>query len=60
MESRKNKYGGFDSHSSPDYVYIRAAGIIEVIEHTQGPTFRISDDPLLIKQALEATRCDRG
>lgn len=60
MEAKKNKYGGFDSDSYPHYVYIRANGIVEVIEHVQGPTFRIKDDPGLLKAALEAKQCDKG
>jgi hypothetical protein len=60
MEAKKNKYGGFDPGSEPHYVYIRANGALEVVEHVRGPTFRITDDPMLIKQASEATRCNKG
>ncbi len=60
MEKKKNKYGGFDADSYPHYGYIRANGIVEVVEHIQGPTFRVSDDPILLKGALESKRCDKG
>jgi hypothetical protein len=60
MEKKKNQYGGFDPDSYPHYVYIRANGIVEVIEHIRAPTFRITDDPVLMKGALESKRCDKG
>jgi hypothetical protein len=60
MEKRKNQFGGFDPHSEPDYVYITANSVLEVIEHRNGPTFRIIDDPTLRKGALEAKQCDKG
>lgn len=60
MEKRKNQYGGFDPGSEPHYVYIRANGILEVLEHPRGPSFRITDDPILVKAAVEAKRCDKG
>jgi len=60
MEKRKNQFGGFDSHSEPDYVYLTANGVMEVIEHINGPVFRITDDVALRKGAVEAKRCDKG
>jgi len=39
---------------------IRANGITEVIEHIRSPTFRVIDDPALLKAAVEAKRCDKG
>jgi hypothetical protein len=60
MEKKKNQFGGFDADSYPHYVYVRAKGIVEVLEHIRGPTFRVTDDPVLLKGAAEATRCDKG
>ncbi len=60
MEKKKNQHGGFDPHSYPHYVYIRANGVVEVIEHIRGPTFRATDNPALLKGALDAKRCDKG
>lgn len=60
MKKKRNQYGGFDPESYPHYVYIRANGIVEVIEHTRGPTFRITDDPKLLKEALESTQCEKN
>jgi hypothetical protein len=60
MSKKRNKAGGFDSDSYPHYVYVRAKGLLEVIEHTRGPTFKISDDPALVKEATESSRCDKG
>jgi hypothetical protein len=60
MEKKKNQHGGFDPDSYPHYVYIRASGVVEVVEHIWGPTFRITDDPALTKAAKDARRCDRG
>jgi hypothetical protein len=61
MDKKRNKYGGFDPNDhSPAYVYIQVNGVLEVIEHPYGPIFRITDDPVLLKEALEAKRCDKG
>jgi len=60
MEKEKNQHGGFDPESYPHYVYIRANGVVEVVEHIQGPIFRITDDPALTKTAKDARRCDKG
>jgi hypothetical protein len=60
MAKKRNQHGGFDPDSYPHYVYIRVKGIVEVIEHVQGPTFRIIDDPTLVKGAQEAKGCDIG
>ena len=60
MKTKKNQYGGFNADSYPHYVYIRVNGIIEIVEHVRGPTFRVKDDPVLLKGALEAKRCDKG
>jgi hypothetical protein len=60
MQKKKNQFGGFDPDSYPHYVYIRANGVVEVVEHIRGPTFRIADNPVLLKEALEAKRCDKG
>lgn len=57
MDKKRNKYGGFDLDSYPHYVYVRIHGMLEVIEHTKGPTFSITDDPVLVKQAAESNRC---
>jgi hypothetical protein len=54
---KRNQYGGFDSNSYPHYVYVKVNGIVEVIEHVRGPTFRIVDDPKLVKQVLESDQC---
>lgn len=55
-EKKRNKYGGFDPGSEPHFVIIRAKGITEVIEHKGGPTFNVSDDLTLIKQAIDIDR----
>ena len=60
MNKKRNKAGGLDPDSYPYYVYVRAKGIPEVIEHTRGPTFKMSDDPVLVKKATESSRCDKG
>ena len=60
MEAKKNQYGGFDPDSYPHYVYIRANEVVEIVEHVRGPTFRVKDDPVLLKGALEAKRCNKG
>lgn len=61
VEKKRNKsqYGSFDPDSYPYYVYVRANGALEVIEHLQGMTFRISDDPELVKAALESKECKK-
>ena len=60
MEAKKNQHGGFNPDSYPHYVYIRANGVVEIVEHVPGPTFRVKDDPVLLKGALEAKQCDKG
>ena len=60
MKKKRNQYGGFDPDSYPHYVYIRANGVLEVIEHTTRPTFRIIDDPILVKEAVESNRCEKN
>jgi len=60
MEAKKNQHGGFNLDSYPHYAYIRADGVVEIVEHVPGPTFRVKDDPVLLKGALEAKRCDKG
>ena len=55
-DKKRNKYGGFDSGSEPHFIIIRANGITEVIEHKGGPTFNVTDDPKLMKQAIEIDR----
>ena len=60
MEKKRNKFGGFDPDTYPHYVYIQARGEIEVLEHRQAPIFRITDDPILMKEALASKRCDKG
>jgi hypothetical protein len=60
MGTKKNQHGGFNPDSYPHYVYIRANGVVEIIEHARGPTFRVKDDPMLLKGALEAKQCDKG
>lgn len=39
------------------YTYVNVDGVVEVLEHKEGPTFRLSNDPALLKQAMEATSC---
>jgi len=58
-KKKQNKHGGFDPEPDtyPHYVYVRVNGTIEVIEHIKAPTFRIIDDPKLIKEALESNDC---
>ena len=60
MNKKRNKVGGFDPDSYPHYVYVRAKGVLEVIEHTRGPTFKIADDPALVKAATESKQCEKG
>jgi hypothetical protein len=60
MKKKRNQYGGFDPDSYSHYVYIRVNGVLEVIEHTPGSTFRITDDPTLVKEALESNRCEKN
>jgi len=57
MESRRADNGSFKTDMGPNYTYIRANGILEVIEHPGGPVFRVSDDPALISAAVSAKRC---
>jgi hypothetical protein len=56
MDAKRNERGGFKV-GGPDYMYIRAKGIIEVLEFPGGPVFRVSDDPALMSAALAAKRC---
>lgn len=60
MQKKRNQYGGFDPDTYPHYAYIKSNKVIEVVEHMQGPTFRIVDDPMLLKEAVEAKQCDNG
>jgi hypothetical protein len=60
MNEKRNKVGGFDPDSFPDYVYVRAKEMLEVIEHTRGPTFKMVDDPVLLKEATESNRCEKS
>ncbi len=61
MKKKRNQYGGFNPDSYPHHVYIRANGVLEVIEHGPGPMFRITDDPMLVKEAaLESNRCEKN
>ena len=55
----RNQRSRFDSDSGPYYVYVRINGVIEVLEHGKGQTFRISDDPKLVKEAIESKECKR-
>lgn len=57
-ERKRNQKGGFDPDSGY-YVYVRINGVLEVIEHGKEQTFRISDDPKLVKEALESKTCNR-
>jgi hypothetical protein len=56
---KRNQYGGLDVNPGAYYVYVRAKGILEVIEHIDQQTFRISDDPRLVKDALESKECKK-
>lgn len=60
MDKKRNKSGGFDPDSYPHYVYVHAKGALEVIEHSRGSTFKITDDPVLVKEATESKRCEKG
>jgi hypothetical protein len=60
MKNKRNQHGGFDPDSYPHYVYIRANGIIEVVEHARGPLFKVVDDPILVKQAVESNHCEKN
>ena len=41
------------------YTYVSVDGTIEVLEHRDGPTFRLSNDAALLRQASEATSCKK-
>ena len=58
-EVKRKQPGGFDPEKHPYYVYVRINGALEVIEHGNGQTFRISDDPKLVKEASESKECKR-
>ncbi|MBI3352217.1 MAG: hypothetical protein HY036_06530 [Nitrospirae bacterium] len=61
MEKKRSPHGGYITDSTPDYTYLIVNGILEVLEFPSGlPTFRISDDSVLKKAAIEATHCDKG
>jgi hypothetical protein len=60
MKPKKNAHGGFDADSYPHYVYIRATGTLEVVEHVMAPTFRIVDKSELMKAGLQSETCDMG
>jgi hypothetical protein len=61
MQSKKNKFGGFDSDVYPRYRYVKINGIAEVIEHRRmEPVFRVSDDADLRRIASGANSCDKG
>jgi len=61
MNSRKNKYGGFDPGTYPSYSVIRTARGTEVLEHREaGPVLYISDDEILRRQVMEGAACDKG
>jgi hypothetical protein len=52
---KRNKWGGFDPDSEePRYVIVRVNGIMEVIDHPGGPIFRVTDNPVLVKQAIDS------
>jgi len=56
---KRKQHDGFDSDLGPYYVYVRTNGALEVLEHEKGQTFRISDDPKLVKEAIESKTCKR-
>jgi len=60
MDKKRNNVGGFDPDSYPHYVYVRANGVLEVIEHTRGPTFKIIEDPVLLKEATDSKKCEKS
>jgi len=57
--AKRDQRGGLDSDSGPYYVYVRTHGVLEVLEHGKGQTFRISDDPKLVKEAIASKECKR-
>lgn len=60
MQTKKNKFGGFDPDAYPLYAYVKVNGIVEVIEHRREPVFRLSDDPDLRRIASATESCDKG
>jgi hypothetical protein len=54
MHEKTNHLGGFDPDSYPHYVIVTANGVTEVIEHSHGPVFRVTDDPILVSQAKDS------
>jgi hypothetical protein len=61
---QRNSEGGFTQGSEPRYTIVRAAGIVEVIDHfSKDPIFRITDDPVLVQEANESLQrgeCRKG
>ncbi|MGZ5078425.1 MAG: hypothetical protein ACXWHZ_02640 [Usitatibacter sp.] len=60
MQTKKNKFGGFDPDAYPLYAYVKVNGITEVIEHRKEPVFRISDNVELRRSAAASNSCDKG
>jgi len=60
MQTKKNKFGGFDPDAYPLYAYVTVNGIVEVIEHRKEPIFRISDNVELRRSASGSNSCDKG
>jgi len=58
-DRKRSQHKGIDPDLGSYYVYIRINGVLEVLEHGKGQTFRISDDPKLVKEALESKACKR-
>ena len=54
---KKNRYGGWDPDSFPHYVYLKRQGVLELIEHSHDPRFRISDDRELRQIAIDLPKC---
>lgn len=59
MEEKRHKDGEFDPDRHSYYVFVRANGKLEVLEHGNQSTFRISDDPELMKEAAESKKCNK-
>jgi hypothetical protein len=52
---KRSLQGGFERGSEPRYTIVRAAGLVEIIDHPiPGPMFRITDDPALVKEAIDS------
>lgn len=46
--------GSFQAAPDPHFVIVTAGGVTDVVEHRSGPGFGMSDDPEILRQALES------